>query len=108
MKKTIHKGLASGRWFKLSLAEQMANIGSEVSRAGKWQEKDKNIFWNTVERALELFDLTLKDVRWQGRLWEIARMREVFCDTVLGEKDYQTSFKDLEQYFLPFALLARK
>jgi len=35
MKKILHKELAAGKWFKLSLAEQMANIGSEVSRAGK-------------------------------------------------------------------------
>ena len=28
-----HQSLAEGRWFTLSLAEQLANIGSEVSRA---------------------------------------------------------------------------
>lgn len=108
MKKIIHKELASGRWFKLSLAEQLANIGSEVNRARRWQGKDENIFWGAVERALELFDLTLKDQRWRGRLREIARVREVFCDAVLGEKNYQTSLKDLERYFLPFALFARR
>jgi len=26
----IHKELASGRWFKFSLAEQLANVGSEI------------------------------------------------------------------------------
>ena len=108
MKKIIHKELASGRWFKLSLVEQLANIGSEVSRACRWQGKDENIFWGAVERALELFDLTLEDQRWRGRLREIARVREVFCDAVLGEKNYQTSLKDLERYFLPFALFARR
>ena len=108
MRKVFHKELASGKWFQFSLAEQMANIGSEVTRAGKWQSKDKDIFWNAIKRALELFDLTLRDHRWQGRLREIARVRELFCDAVLGEKNYSTSFKDLEQYFLPFALLARR
>jgi len=108
MRKFIHKELASGRWFKLSLMEQLANIGSEVSRARKWQGKDKNFFWGAVERALELFDLTLEDKRWRGRLREIARVREVFCDTVLGKKNYQTSLEDLERYFLPFALFARQ
>jgi hypothetical protein len=27
---TIHKDLASGHWFKLSLVEQFANIGADV------------------------------------------------------------------------------
>ena len=107
MKKILHKELAAGKWFKLSLAEQMANIGSEVSRAGKWQKKDKDIFWGAVERASELFDLTLSDPRWKGRLREIARVREVFCDAVFGGNEYQTSFLGLENYFLSFAFLAR-
>jgi len=108
MRRFLHKELASGKWSKLSLVEQLANIGSEVSRAGKWQGKDENIFWGAVERALELFDLTLEDIRWRGRLREIARVREVFCDAIFGGKNYQTSLKDLERYFLPFALFARR
>ena len=44
MRKIIHKESASGRWIQFSLAEQMANIGSEVSRASKWQGKDEKIF----------------------------------------------------------------
>ena len=85
----------------------MANIGSEVSRAGKWQKKDKDIFWGAVERASELFDLTLTDSRWKGRHLEIARVREIFCDAVFGGKEYQSSFLSLENYFLPFTFLAR-
>ena len=108
MNKIHHKELAKSRWFQLSLAEQLANIGSEVSRACKWQGKDENIFWGAVDRALELFDLTLGDLRWRGRLWEIARVREVFCDVLFGGKNYQSSLKDLERYFLPFAFLVRR
>ncbi len=108
MKKLFHKELAKNRWFQLSLAEQLANIGSEVTRARKWQGKDKNIFWGAVDRALELFDLTLADSRWRGRLREIARVREVFCDAVFGGKNYQSSLKDLERYFLLFAFLVRR
>lgn len=50
-----HKRLASGRWYRLSLTEQLANIGSEVSRAAGWQGKDEKLFWGAVERALGLF-----------------------------------------------------
>ncbi|MBZ1345378.1 MAG: hypothetical protein KY055_01955 [Candidatus Nealsonbacteria bacterium] len=103
-----HKNLAAGRWQKLSLAEQLANVGSEVSRVLLWRGKDEKIFENAILRALELFDLTLEDVRWQKRLREIARLREVFCDAVSGGKEYKTTLKDLEHYFFYFALLARK
>ncbi|MGB2762112.1 MAG: hypothetical protein WBC21_01065 [Minisyncoccales bacterium] len=105
--KIIHKELASGRWFQLSLAEQMANIGSEVSRACKWQGKDEDIFCGAVERALELFDLTLKDPRWNKRLKEIARARELFCDAITGGKEYKSTLKDLDRYFFCYAFYAR-
>lgn len=28
----IHKELAAGRWFKLSLVEQLANVGMDIDR----------------------------------------------------------------------------
>lgn len=137
----IHKELAAGRWFELSLAEQLGNIGSEVLRAsriaftsdnpkpqvlcystapekggdeedgkeedGKGDDGDKDIFNGAAKRALELFDLTLSDPRWKGRYREIGRAREVFCDAVLGGKEYGSSLKDLNRYFFQFALAAR-
>ena len=102
----IHKNLASGRWSKFSLMEQLGNIGSEVSRALNWRNKDEKIFNATIERALELFDLTLQDPRWRGRLKEINRAREVFCDAVLGGKEYSSTLEDLNRYFYYFALAA--
>ncbi len=110
MNTVLHKDAAAGKWFTLSIAEQMGNIGSEVGRAGKWQGKDENAFEGAAERALELFDLTLEDPRWrgQGRRREIALTRELFCDTALGDKEYGITLKDLDRYFYPFALAARK
>ncbi|MBM3257885.1 MAG: hypothetical protein FJZ05_01555 [Candidatus Nealsonbacteria bacterium] len=108
MKITFHKELASGKWFELSLIEQMANIGSEVSRTRKWQGKDKDTFWGAVARALELFDLTLSDPKLKGRLTEIARTKELFCDAVMGGKEYRSSLEDLDNYFLQYALYLRK
>ncbi len=108
IKTIFHKELASGRWQSFSLAEQLGNIGSEVSRASRSRGKDEKLFWGAVERALELFDLTLADPRWRGRLREIARAREVFCDAVYGGKLYQSSFPDLVRYFDLFAFAARR
>lgn len=103
-----HKELASGRWQTLTLSEQMGNIGSEVSRASSKEHADKKEFWVAVERALELFDLTLSDPRWRGRCGEIARAKEVFCDTIYGGKLYKSSFPDLIRYFDAFAIAARR
>lgn len=87
----------------MSLAEQLANIGTEVGRAAKWQGMDEGKFNGAVARALELFDLTLEDPRWRGgRLLELGRLKEVFCDGVLGGKEYGTKLKDLDKYFYPF------
>ncbi len=103
-----HQEAAKGRWRKFSLAEQLANVGSEISRAKNWQGKDGKIFWGAVERALELFDLTLDDSRWRKRLKEIGRAREIFCGAVLGDNEYDTTLEDLERYFFNFAVLTRR
>ncbi|MBI5220703.1 MAG: hypothetical protein HY978_02625 [Candidatus Liptonbacteria bacterium] len=106
----IHKDLAAGRWFGLSILEQLGNIGSEVSRAAKWQSRNPEIFAGAVDRSLDLFDLTLADPRWfqTGRRYEIARAREVFCDAALNQgAEYGSQLKDLQSYFDQFALAAR-
>lgn len=94
------------RWFTLTLAEQLGNIGSEVGRAAKWQGKDEKSFWGAVGRSLELFDLTQEDARWAKRRRELDRARESFADAVLGGSEYQSTLPDLERYFMPFALRA--
>ncbi|OGL73480.1 hypothetical protein A3F28_01635 [Candidatus Uhrbacteria bacterium RIFCSPHIGHO2_12_FULL_57_11] len=104
---TIHQSLTAGRWQTLSFAEQMANVGSEVGRAGKWQGKDERLFLGAVARALELLDLTIADPRWQRRRTELERARELMNDAVSGGIVYRTTFEDLERYFMPFAIAAR-
>ncbi len=102
-----HQELARGRWQELSLMEQLGNIGSEVGRAAKWQGKDKEAFELAAKRAFELLDLTMQDRRWQRRLKEIARARELFSAALLNDDRYQTTLQDLERYFFQFALAAR-
>jgi hypothetical protein len=105
-----HEQLARGRWFSLTLSEQLGNIGSEVGRARKWQGGDERLFEGAADRALELFDLTLQDPRRRsdmGRLREISRSRKVLCDALSGGNEYGSSLQDLEKYFFDFALAAR-
>lgn len=94
---TIHKDLADGRWYRLSLAQQLGNVGSEFYRARKNE--------SALPRFLELMDLTVADPRWAGRRRrELARVRERACEELRGGKDKAPS---LQAYFDQFALLAR-
>ncbi len=101
-----HLKSAKMNWAKFSLAEQMANIGSEVSRALKAKDNPTR-YWGAIARALDLFYLTIDDPRWQGRLREILRVRELFAAAALESNEYQTSLQDLDRYFDYFARLAR-
>jgi len=103
-----HPGLAAGRWAELSLAEQLANVGSEVGRMLRWRERDERLAAGALDRALELLDLTLADPRWRGRLSEIARARELLCDAAAGGGSYGSTLEELDRYFLAFAVSARR
>lgn len=99
------------RWARISLAEQMANIGSEVGRSMKWLEKDKaSLADGAYLRALDLFDLTIKfgRISSSGRgpfLKEICRARDLYNESFLN-KDFD-SLTFLDNYFAQFALICR-
>jgi hypothetical protein len=106
-----HRELAQGRWWELSLAEQLGNIGSEVSRATRWSSRNPALAQGALYRALELFGLTLDDPRHRqapARLREIARAREVVADFLAGPNQYHSTAASLQKYFDQFALAARR
>ncbi|HEX9422535.1 MAG TPA: hypothetical protein VF899_04790 [Pyrinomonadaceae bacterium] len=106
---TYHQDLAAGRWFSLSLANQLGNVGSEYERALSWKERgDKARFDHAFARLLELLDLTIADPRWKNhRLKELTRLREVICDELYNEVPEFIHPSDLREYFLYFGILAR-
>jgi hypothetical protein len=106
--RVAHPGLAAGGWQRLSLVEQLANVGTEVGRMIRWRGRDEARAWAAFERALELLDLTLADPRWRSRLKEIARARELLCDAEAGGTAYGTTLEGLDRYFLAFAVAARR
>jgi hypothetical protein len=101
-----HLEAARVSWAKFSLIEQMANIGSEVSRTLRAKGNHPR-YWGAVTRALDLFYLTVEDPRWKGHLKEILRVRELFAAAALESDEYKTSLQDLDRYFDCFAWLAR-
>lgn len=99
-----HKELKeSGKWSEMPFYEQMANIGSEVSRACKWKEKEKpEMMQKAFERGLELLDFTIEDSR-GPRLRELLRAREVMCDFFAGDNSYNSTQEQMKRYFDVFA-----
>lgn len=102
-----HAGLADGQWGKMSFAEQMGNIGSEVSRALKWFEKNPARFEASFERALELIDLSIRETREDGKLKELCRAREEFCDYFNGN-EWGSEPQQIQKYYDQFVLLVRQ
>jgi hypothetical protein len=106
-----HRDLAAGRWYELTLCEQLGNVGSEVSRAIRWTARNPVLAEGAWHRALELLDLTLDDPRLRQsrpRLREVARAREVVVDFFAGSNEYGSSALSLQKYFDAFALAARR
>lgn len=103
-----HKELAAGRWFEMSLIEQLANVGSEVERAILWKEKDNQDYsTKAIERALELLYLTIADEKNKKRLKELVRLREVLIDYFYADNQYGSSDKLWRNYFNAFGYAAR-
>jgi hypothetical protein len=106
----VHSSLSGGRWFTFTLAEQLANVGSEFERALSWKKRGDQVhFEKAFDRMLELLDLTIADPRWlrMRRLKELLRVREVLCDFFYGDNAYQTTPDYLSRYFLYFGIAAR-
>lgn len=105
---THHTDSLTERWPNLSLAEQLANAGSEVSRVCKWRGRDRGIAQRAFERLLELLDLTLGAQRDFPVLKEVARTREQVVAAWLDESPASAQeWEALNRYFLQFAWLAR-
>ncbi len=99
----IHKELAAGRWFELSLIEQLANVGTDVERAIRWKQKG-NIEYSqqAFERALDLLDLSIADSKNRKRLKEITRTREALVDYFVYDNEYGSTDQSWHNYFFPF------
>lgn len=87
--------------------EQLANVGSEVARTGRWFDRDRNRCEQAFALALELLDLTIADPRWKGRRKELTRVREIVCDAMCGGTLYGSDWASLDRYFFYFAVAAR-
>ena len=97
-------------WTKMSLAEQLGNAGSDFDRAVRWkQKKQAKLAMSAVQRTLDQIDQTLSDDRHAGyRRKEIARLREEVCRELFADEINIESAKQLQRYFLAFAIVTRR
>ena len=101
----MHKDLTPERWFRFSLVEQLANIGSDVIRTINWKKKgDLEASRAALFRALELIDLTVADPKNKKRcrLREILRTREALVDHFLYDNEYNTTDEQWYNYFFQY------
>ncbi len=104
-----HKKLAEGQWSRMPFLEQMANVGSEVSRALNWQNKGNDEYSRKATyRALELIDLTLDSVKSFTRIKELTRLREAIVDYFCGTNQFSSSEVLWRRYFDNFNYSVRR
>jgi|SRR5690606_3418191 len=99
---THHSDALLEKWSTLSLSEQLANVGSEVSRATKWQTKNKDIADRAYERMLELLNATISHQKKGSVLKELTRLRELMNSSYYEES--QVALAEFNSYFIPFAV----
>lgn len=105
----LHKNLVAGRWSRLSFAEQMANIGSEVGRYLQWRSRQNPDYARQAfERSLELIDLTIAGLKAFPRLKELCRIRAALVGHFDGTNEFKFTDESLNNYFLNFVFAARK
>ena len=91
------------RWFNMSVGMQLANVGSEVTRAIRWKNKnDQAKQRRFCEKAIELLELTKDDPKNEHRQGELNFCIEELEDYFLGENYYQTTDDMLIRYYDAF------
>lgn len=71
----------ASRWYRMSVSEQILNIGGELQRAADWKEKgDRQKEQEYLDKALEWFDLSKMDPKNQFRTEELNDAMEETLD----------------------------
>ena len=104
-----HSDAILQKWSELTLAEQLGNVGSEVSRMIKWHKRDPNIAERAFERMLELLSATISCRTGTHRLKELTRLRELIISNWYNRQlADDASWDGFNKYFMQFAILANK
>jgi len=98
------------RWAKMTINEQMGNIGSEVGRAITARRSGNKVREDrAIDRAIDLFSATvevLAGTRYSYRLKEVLRAREEFL-RLFFDDTFDSDADKIERYFMNYAFAAR-
>ena len=89
-------------WQKMTLPQQMINIGNEVKRAFRFSDIEKQRPF--LEKAIFLTDLSLKDIKNENVYPELEIGREVLSDRLNGHS-LDCDDEHIKNYYLNFMLL---
>ncbi|WP_026493240.1 hypothetical protein [Butyrivibrio sp. XPD2002] len=92
-------------WFKLSLPEQMVNIGNEVKRAVRF-DKDNEKKRSFIEKALQYMELTMSDPKNNKVLPELRMGKEVLEDYI-GNHYLNYTKEQIIDYYLSFVYMLK-
>jgi hypothetical protein len=79
------------RWSSFTRGQQILMIGSELERVkSRLLNNDRENINPCYERIFELVDLTIEDKKWENKLGELLRFREVIGELYMQkEKDFE-------------------
>jgi hypothetical protein len=94
----------AAKWSRLSIYEQLGNIGSEVGRTmNAIRRGDEIAKQGAYYRGLDLIDATVASWTSESRKRELLRARELFSTAV----DAGVVDQKLDNYFMQYAIAAR-
>jgi hypothetical protein len=101
MNAIFHPGMTSEKWAAKPYSQQVLNVASELSRARHWiKEGETENLRHSLDRALELIDLTVSASRGTNRLRGLLRFREELAGYYLGMNKEYDKFNLLLKSFL--------
>ncbi len=91
-----------------TLAEQIGNVGAELSRAKSWEARGDVVSKeNALRRALAIIDERMPSGLDVAELKELCRLREAIADRFSDHQQYTVQLTDLIEYCLAFGRRAR-
>ncbi|MBI3292818.1 MAG: hypothetical protein HYZ73_08445 [Elusimicrobia bacterium] len=90
MNAQLHPGLSVEKWRSRPYADQILHIASELNRTQHWMKRNEQGYvQGSLERALELIDLTVSSNQGTRPLRELLRLREALGGYYVGlSKEY--------------------
>ena len=87
------------KWNRLSYADQVSNVGSEISRAIRCKKAGKKVrSMQRYEYALQLIDLTKKDLKNEEKFHEL-RMAEWKLREYMSDENNEISEENIMEFW---------